>query len=136
MCAISVSEISERVTESMAQELTSYAMQYGLDLGTLMQLAYGSTEEGYMDDIREMAAESVQRVIILKAIGDAEGLVMSDDEFQAELESAVSSASGYTSVADVPREDVEAYREVLDRHREDKSTSRTQQVTRVVPGRL
>ena len=109
------SAMVERVTESMVQELTTYAMQYGLDLGTLMQLAYGSTQEGYLDDIRAMAKESVQRVIILKAIGDKEKLVMTDDEFQAELETAVNSASGYTSVNDVPREDVEAYREVLDR---------------------
>ena len=109
------SAMVERVTESMVQELTTYAMQYGLDLGTLMQLAYGSTQEGYLDDIRAMAKESVQRVIILKAIGDKEKLVMTDDKFQAELETAVNSASGYTSVNDVPREDVEAYREVLDR---------------------
>ena len=109
------SAMVERVTESMVQELTTYAMQYGLDLGTLMQLAYGSTQEGYLDDIRAMAKESGQRVIILKAIGDKEKLVMTDDEFQAELETAVNSASGYTSVNDVPREDVEAYREVLDR---------------------
>ena len=109
------SAIVERVTESMVQELTTSAMRYGLDLGTLMQLAYGSTQEGYLDDIRAMAKESVQRVIILKAIGDKEKLVMTDDEFQAELETAVNSASGYTSVNDVPREDVEAYREVLDR---------------------
>ena len=80
-----------------------------------MQLAYGSTQEGYMDDIRAMAKESVERIIILKAIGDKENLVMTDDRFQAELETAVNSASGYTSVNDVPREDVEAYREVLDR---------------------
>lgn len=109
------SPMVERVTESMAQELTSYAMQYGLDLSTLMQLAYGSTEDGYMNDIRAMAEESVRRVIALKAIGDKENLVMTDDEFQAELEEAVNSASGYTSVDDVPREDIEAYREVLDR---------------------
>ena len=101
----------------MTQELTSYGMQYGIDLKTLMQLAYGSTEETYLDDIRAMAEESVQRIIILKAIGDKEGLSMTDDQFQAELETAVNSASGYTSVSDVPKEDVEAYREVLDRQK-------------------
>ncbi len=107
----------QRVSETMTQELTSYGMQYGIDLKTLMQLAYGSTEETYLDDIRAMAEESVQRIIILKAIGDKEGLSMTDDQFQAELETAVNSASGYTSVSDVPKEDVEAYREVLDRQK-------------------
>ena len=107
----------ERMRDSMVQELTSYGMQYGIDLPTLMQLAYGSTEESYMQDIEDMAKESVQRIIVLKAVGDKENLCMSDDQFQAELETAVNSASGYTSAADVPREDAEAYREVMDRQK-------------------
>ena len=105
-----------RMTESITAELTSYASQYGIDLKTLMQLAYGSTEESYEQDIRNMAIESSQKNIILKAIGDKEGLSMSDDDFQAELEVAISN-SGYTSAADVPVEDVESYREILDRRK-------------------
>jgi FKBP-type peptidyl-prolyl cis-trans isomerase (trigger factor) len=81
-----------------------------------MQLAYGSTEESYEQDIKDMAAESIKKNIILKAIGDKEGLSMSDEDFQAELEVAISN-SGYTSVEDVPREDRESYREILDRRK-------------------
>ena len=103
-----------RMTESITSELTSYAQQYGIDLMTLMQLAYGSTEDSYEQDIKDMAIESIQKNIILKAIGDKEGLSMSDDAFQAELEVAISN-SGYTSASDVPVEDVESYREILDR---------------------
>ena len=44
-----------------------------------------------------MAAESIRKNIILKAIGDKEGLSMSDEDFQTELEVAISN-SGYTSV--------------------------------------
>ena len=106
----------ERMNESIATELTSYAQQYGVDLKTLMQLAYGSTEESYEQDIKDMAAESIKKNIILKAIGDKEGLSMSDEDFQAELEVAISN-SGYTSVEDVPIEDKESYREILDRRK-------------------
>ena len=105
-----------RMNESIAAELTSYAQQYGVDLKTLMQLAYGSTEESYEQDIKDMAAESIKKNIILKAIGDKEGLSMSDEDFQAELDVAISN-SGYTSVEDVPREDRESYREILDRRK-------------------
>jgi trigger factor len=106
----------ERMNESIASELTAYAQQYGVDLKTLMQLAYGSTEDSYEQDIKDMASESIKKNIILKAIGDKEGLSMSDDDFQAELEAAISN-SGYTSADDVPREDQESYREILDRRK-------------------
>ena len=81
-----------------------------------MQLAYGSTEDSYMQDINDVAVENVRKSIILKAIGDKEGLCLTDDQFQAELEVAVSN-SGFTSVEEVAREDVEAYREILDKRK-------------------
>ena len=105
-----------RMSESISSELTAYASQYGLDLKTLMQLAYGSTEESYEQDIKDMAAESIKKNIILKAIGDKEEISMSDEDFQAELEVAISN-SGYTSANEVPREDQESYREILDRRK-------------------
>ena len=106
----------ERVSASIVRELTAYAQNYDVDLQTLMQLAYGSTEDTYEQDIRDMALESVKKNMIIRAIGDKEGLVLSDDDYQAELEKAVSN-SGYTSTGDVPRDDVEAYREILDRNK-------------------
>ena len=42
---------------------------------------------------------------------------MTDDQFQAELETVVNATSGFTSVDDVARENKEAYREVLDRQK-------------------
>ena len=102
--------------EAITNELTSYAQQYGLDLRTLMQLAYGSTEDSYMQDIEDMAVENVKKSIILKAIGDKEGISMTDEAFQTELEVAISN-SGFTSVEEVAREDIEAYREILDKRK-------------------
>lgn len=104
----------ERLNDSMVQELTNYAMQYGVDLMTLMQLAYGSTEDTYLQDIKNMAAEGVKSNMIFKAVADAENLSLSDEDFQVKLETAVS-ASGYTSADEVSKEDIEAYRETLDK---------------------
>ena len=106
----------KRNIDAITKELTSYAQQYGLDLRTLMQLAYGSTEDSYMQDIEDMAVENVKKSIILKAIGDKEGISMTDEAFQTELEVAISN-SGFTSVEEVAREDIEAYREILDKRK-------------------
>lgn len=106
----------KRNIDAITKELTSYAQQYGLDLGTLMQLAYGSTEDSYMQDIEDMAVENVKKSIILKAIGDKEGISMTDEAFQTELEVAISN-SGFTSVEEVAKEDIEAYREILDKRK-------------------
>ena len=107
----------ERINATMVQEITMYAMQnYGIDLKTYMQLAYMSTEESYLDDIRNLAEENVKKNIIIKAVADKENLSLSDEDFQAELEKVVSnSAGGYTSVAELPKESVEAYRESIDK---------------------
>ena len=105
----------ERIYDSLGLELSSYAQQYGVDLKTLMQLAYGSTEDSYLQDIKDLAAENAKNNIILKAVADAQNLSLSDADFQAEVEKAISSATGYTSVDDVPKADIEAYREALDK---------------------
>ena len=77
----------ERINATMVQEITMYAMQnYGIDLKTYMQLAYMSTEESYLDDIRNLAEENVKKNIIIKAVADKENLSLSDEDFQAELE--------------------------------------------------
>ena len=105
----------ERIYDSLGLELSYRAQQFGVDLKTLMQLAYGSTEDSYLQDIKDLAAENAKNNIILKAVADAQNLSLSDADFQAEVEKAISSATGYTSVDDVPKADIEAYREAIDK---------------------
>ena len=108
----------ERMNDSMTQELTAFAMQnYQVDLLTYMQIAYNSTEETYQQDIRDMAVGGVKKNIMLKAIGDKEQLSLTDDEFQAELEKAISNTEGYTSESDVSNDDIQSYRELLDKRK-------------------
>ena len=107
-----------RLNEYMVEGLTSLAyQQYGTDLMTFMMKNYNSTAESYQDDIRKMAEEYVRESIILQAIADKENLSISDDELNAMLENAVNSSSGYTSVTDLPDENVQSTRERLNRGR-------------------
>ena len=110
----------ERYKEYMTIGLTQNAMTMGVDLKTYMEIAYlqghGTLENyDYMQEIEEMAAESAGKNIIVKAIGDKEGLTMTDDELQAVLGQVVdNSNSGFTSVDEMSRETVETIREGLD----------------------
>lgn len=107
-----------RLNDYMVEGLTSLAyQQYGTDLMTFMMKNYNSTAESYLDDIRKMAEEYVRESIILQAIADKENLSVSDDELNAMLENAVNSSSGYTSVTDLPDENVQSTRERLNRGR-------------------
>ena len=107
-----------RLNDYMVGGLTSLAyQQYGTDLMTFMMKNYNSTAESYLDDIRKMAEEYVRESIILQAIADKENLSISDDELNAMLENAVNSSSGYTSVTDLPDENVQSTRERLNRGR-------------------
>ena len=112
--------MQKRYSEYVTQQLSQRAWENGIDLKTYMQIAhdyaYGHTDDyDYLQDIEEMAAERAQKFIILKAIGDKEKLIMTDDEFRAELENAVNNSnSGYTSAEEVPRYVVEEFREALD----------------------
>ena len=80
-----------------------------------LELSYRAQQFGYLQDIKDLAAENAKNNIILKAVADAQNLSLSDADFQAEVEKAISSATGYTSVDDVPKADIEAYREALDK---------------------
>jgi trigger factor len=107
-----------RLNDYMVEGLTSLAyQQYGTDLMTFMMKNYNSTAESCLDDIRKMAEEYVRESIILQAIADKENLSISDDELNAMLENAVNSSSGYTSVTDLPDENVQSTRERLNRGR-------------------
>ena len=106
----------ERIYESLVLGLTNYAEQSGVDLLTYMTIKFHSTEDSYLQDIRNLAVQSVKEYIMLKAIGDKEGLSMSDEEFEIKLEQ-VASNIGITSVSDILKEDAEAYREKVDKRK-------------------
>jgi trigger factor len=125
----------ERIYQSFIEQLTYTAQMYGLDLKTLMTL-YGSTEDTYEQDIRNEALAQTKQIIALQAVAEKENLLISDKDFEAELQEAVDrmnagSSAGeastegdtaaaaaepvYSSIEDVPQSESESYREYLDR---------------------
>ena len=106
-------ELVDRLTQTYTDSMTSYASSYGYDLKTLMILYYGSDEDSYEQDIRNMAEETAKEYIILQAIADQEKLNPTDTEFNTAL-SNLAAAYGYTSVEDYKEnEDEEAYKEYM-----------------------
>lgn len=95
----------DRYVETLTSNLTSQAAAYGVTLDQLMKLYYGMKEEAYREEFRNQAVQSAKQYIMLKAIADAEGLQVSEEEFQTEMEALLEN-SGY--------ETIEALKEALD----------------------
>ena len=88
--------------------MTYYASMYGYDLETFLSLQ-GTSE----DEIRESAVQAGQEIIVMQAIAEAEGLSVTDEELDAEIESNAGSL-GYDDVEEYRASlDVEGYREYM-----------------------
>lgn len=82
---------------------------------TMQALSYGQSfdEEAYKDELKENAILSAQQYIMFQAIADAEGLNMSEEEFNQTMEESVIEL-GYASVEEFKEQsDVEELREYL-----------------------
>lgn len=71
-----------------------YASLYGMEIEDYIAL-YGMTEEDYATTVREAAEQTYISDTIIKYIGEQEGLVPTDEEYQAEIDSYVE-LYGYT----------------------------------------
>lgn len=89
-----------RYYDRLLSDMSYRAMMYGYDLETFMTLS-NTSEEQCMEAAREAARE----IMVMKAIADAEGLVVTDEEMESEF-AKDAEEMGY--------EDVEEYKEALD----------------------
>lgn len=87
----------DRYVETLTANLTSEAANYGKSLEEFMQLYYGMDTETYGAEFKNQALKSAQQYIMLKAIADAEGLGVTEEELQTEMEEMAVSA-GFESV--------------------------------------
>lgn len=103
----------DRMNATLTGNLTNYADMYGVDLSTYVQVIYGATPDNYEEVLRQQSATMAQHYLMMQAIADREGLQISDEELEEELEKEAM-AYGYAT-ADEYREmiDVEAFREYL-----------------------
>lgn len=86
----------DRYEDVLTQNLTMQAAAYGATLEQLMQL-YGMDEEAYTAEIRNQAVMSAKQYIILQAIADAEGITISDEEWNEEMQEMADNA-GYETL--------------------------------------
>ena len=107
----------ERKNETFIREITAEVEKNYGEIGVTDIRSYciakDLSEDAFMQDIMDMAVNEVKTDIILYAIGDKEGLLLTDDDFEAASQKWAS-FNGYTSVEEIPEESVEAYRESLD----------------------
>ena len=101
-------DMTNRYYSRMIDNMTYYASMYGYDLETFLSIQ-GTSE----DAIRESSVQAGQEIITMQAIAEAEGLSVTDEELDSEIESNAGSL-GYDDVEEYRASlDVEGYREYM-----------------------
>ena len=93
-------DMTNRYYSRLIDNMNYYASMYGYDLETFLSLN-GTSEETIMESARNAA----KQLITMQAIAEAEGIEVTDEELDEEIE-ANAVSMGY--------EDADAYREALD----------------------
>lgn len=79
-----------------------------------MSYSYGLAADEYEDELQKSAQSAAEQIMVMQAIAEKEGLTLTDEELQADLESSASEY-GYDSV-DAYQEaigDLRGYKEYL-----------------------
>ena len=103
-----------RYYDRLVKNLTATASMYGIDLETFMSYSYGLAADEYEDELQKSAQSAAEQIMVMQAIAEKEGLTLTDEELQADLESSASEY-GYDSV-DAYQEaigDLRGYKEYL-----------------------
>ena len=102
----------DRHVEMLMSNLASQAAGYGFTLAQFMQMYYGMDEEAYQEEFRNQAVEYAKQQIMIKAISDAEGLQVTDEEFREEMEELA--ALVYGNIDEILEGvDAESYKEYM-----------------------
>ena len=107
-------EMVSRYYDRLVKNLTTTASMYGIDLETFMAYSYGLAADEYEDELQKSAQSAAEQIMVMQAIAEKEGLTLTDEELQADLESSASEY-GYDSV-DAYQEaigDLRGYKEYL-----------------------
>mgnify|MGYP003371229231 FL=1 len=97
-------ELTERYYDRLKSNLTYAASMYGVDLATFMQYSYGMAEDQYEEEMQKAAKQTTEQLLLLQAVAEAEGLTVSDEEIEKDLEE---------KAADYGYESTDAYKEAL-----------------------
>ena len=99
--------------EVLVNNLTAEAASYGMTLEQMMSLVYGTDTASYGIEIKEQAVRFAKQSLMLQAIADKEGLSVSEEELQTEMEE-LAAAGAYESVEELKKVlDAERYKESM-----------------------
>ncbi len=103
----------DRISGTVTEALTSQAQMYGQELADYVAYMYDCTADTYEDAILEEAQASVRQCLVAGAIGEAEGIEITDEKLE-EVLAEEASQYGFESVEQYKEAiDVESYREHL-----------------------
>ena len=95
------------------RQLTYYALQYYMDLPTLMSSLYGATEDNYKDMIHDMAKNYALQGLAFQAIADKEDLNPDEEAVSTAIAEYVASDATVESVESLDRVIRESIRDEL-----------------------
>lgn len=103
----------DRINDTVTEALSSQAQMYGQELADYVAYMYNCTVDTYEDAILEEAQASVRQCLVAGAIGEAEGIRITDEKLE-EILAEEASQYGYESVEQYKEAiDVESYRDRL-----------------------
>ena len=94
----------ERYYDRLVSNLTYQASMYGMDLETFLLYGTGLSQEEYEAEMQASAEEAVKQILVLEAIAEKEGMTVTQEDIEADLEENAASY-GYESA--------EEYKEAL-----------------------
>ena len=95
------SEMDKAFT-NMKEYYSQVAAAYGTDLNTLLT-QLGSSEETFEDDMTDYAQSAVAEKLVAMAIAEAEGITVSDEEYNAKIDEYLATYTQYET-----KEEIEA----------------------------
>ncbi len=106
-------EMTDRYYQGLVDEMTALASNQSMTLENYMSTYYGLDASTYPDKLKEIGLTRGQQYVMMQAIADAEGITVTDEEVDQEIQSRVE-AYGYESADEYKKTtDVEALREYL-----------------------
>lgn len=102
-----------RMNQTLTNNISSYASMYGVDTATYVSNVYGGTAEEYEETLLGQAQMMAQRYLMMQAIAEAEGLTVTDEEIESQLETEAANYGYETAEEYKAAIDVEAFREYL-----------------------
>ena len=76
----------ERYYDRLVSNLTYQASMYGMDLETFLLYGTGLSQEEYEAEMQASAEEAVKQILVLEAIAEKEGMTVTQEDIEADLE--------------------------------------------------